>query len=150
MSALSFHVPGEPRGKGRPRFVRATGRTYTPAETASYENLVALAAREAMGAQAPLQGPVAISVAAFLQAPRTGPRKRLAAMLSGEAAFAPTKKPDADNLLKICADSLNGIAYRDDAQIVSASITKHWSLTPGLWVTVWPAGAADMAREAAA
>lgn len=150
MTALSFHVPGEPRGKGRPRFVRATGRTYTPAQTASYENLVALAAKAAMGAQEPLQGPVAISIAAFLQTPASASRKRVAAMLSGDAAAAPTKKPDADNLLKICADSLNGIAYRDDAQIVSATVTKHWSQTPGLWVTVRAASTTDFMREIAA
>jgi ParB-like chromosome segregation protein Spo0J len=36
-SVIAFHVPGEPVAKGRPRFVRATGRTFTPAKTASYE-----------------------------------------------------------------------------------------------------------------
>lgn len=37
-----FTIPGEPCGKGRPRFVRQTGRTYTPEKTARYENLVSL------------------------------------------------------------------------------------------------------------
>lgn len=37
---VAFIVPGEPKGKGRPRFNTKTGRTYTPGDTINYENLV--------------------------------------------------------------------------------------------------------------
>ena len=39
---IKFTIPGEPRGKGRPRFSNRGGyvRTYTDEKTASYENLV--------------------------------------------------------------------------------------------------------------
>ena len=40
--SISFSVPGEPAGKGRPRFTR-TGHPYTPGKTESYESLVRLA-----------------------------------------------------------------------------------------------------------
>lgn len=40
--SISFSVPGEPVGKGRPRFTR-TGHPYTPGKTESYESLVRLA-----------------------------------------------------------------------------------------------------------
>lgn len=39
--SISFSVPGEPVGKGRPRFTR-TGHPYTPGKTGSYESLVRL------------------------------------------------------------------------------------------------------------
>jgi Holliday junction resolvase RusA-like endonuclease len=36
----------------------------------------------------------------------------------------PTKKPDIDNIAKIILDSLNGIAYKDDTQVVSLTVHK--------------------------
>ena len=41
---VKFTVCGEPKGKGRPRFAKVGNytKTYTPKETASYENLVKL------------------------------------------------------------------------------------------------------------
>ena len=36
---FEFEIPGDPKGKGRPRFTR-NGRTFTPAETVRYESLV--------------------------------------------------------------------------------------------------------------
>jgi Holliday junction resolvase RusA-like endonuclease len=45
-------------------------------------------------------------------------------------------KPDGDNVLKIIADALNGIAYYDDTQVVSQSITKEYSLEPKVVVRI--------------
>ena len=53
---IRFEVPGAPAGKGRPRFVRATGHVYTPARTGKYEGLVRLAAAQAMAGAAPGAG----------------------------------------------------------------------------------------------
>ena len=41
---IAFAVPGEPKGKARPRTVQIAGHasTYTPKETVMYENLVRL------------------------------------------------------------------------------------------------------------
>ena len=39
----------------------------------------------------------------------------------------PTLKPDADNIAKIICDGLNGIAYKDDKQIVSLTVLKVWT-----------------------
>ena len=36
-----------------------------------------------------------------------------------------TDKPDVDNVLKLVMDALNGVAYRDDAQVTEAVIRKH-------------------------
>ena len=48
----------------------------------------------------------------------------------------PTRKPDFDNIGKIICDALNGIAYRDDAQIVDALVRKFYSDTPRVIVEI--------------
>ena len=45
-------VDGPPIGKGRPRFIRATGRAYTPVKTVNYEAILAAAGGSAMGRSA--------------------------------------------------------------------------------------------------
>lgn len=40
----------------------------------------------------------------------------------------PTLKPDWDNIGKAVCDALNGIAYKDDAQIISAEVIKRWAV----------------------
>lgn len=134
MNMLSFSVPGEPRGKGRPRFVSTPqgGRAYTDAQTVAYENFVKFCARAA-GAQI-IDGPVEMRIAVYLPIPQSAPKKRQAAMLSG--AELPTKKPDLSNVLKLIEDALNLIAYRDDAAIVSMTMTKHYALDPRVDVYV--------------
>ena len=36
-------------------------------------------------------------------------------------------KPDIDNLVKFVCDSLNGVCYRDDSQIVELKAEKHYT-----------------------
>ena len=46
--------------------------------------------------------------------------------LKKDAEFYKKSKADLDNLIKFVADSLSGIFYKDDAQIVSISACKVW------------------------
>ena len=48
----------------------------------------------------------------------------------------PTRKPDFDNIGKVICDALNGIAYRDDAQIVDALVRKFYSDIPRVIVEI--------------
>lgn len=50
---IAFAVPGEPKGKARPRTVQIAGHasTYTPKETVMYENLVRLYYQQAAHGQ---------------------------------------------------------------------------------------------------
>ncbi|HHL2031183.1 RusA family crossover junction endodeoxyribonuclease [Clostridium perfringens] len=50
-------------------------------------------------------------------------KKRVQAIRDG--LEKPTKKPDADNIAKIILDSLNGIAYKDDSQIIELMVVKR-------------------------
>lgn len=45
-------------------------------------------------------------------------------MLSG--AEYPTKKPDIDNIVKVVLDALNGLAYKDDTQVVRVLAQKSY------------------------
>lgn len=132
---VCFTVLGEPRGKGRPRFARKTGRAYTPERTAAYESLIAMEYRRQVGAAPVLDGCVALRVDAYFGIPKSGTKARRERMERGE--LRPVKRPDADNILKAVADALNGVAYRDDAQIVACSLEKRYSSTPRLEVTVY-------------
>jgi Holliday junction resolvase RusA-like endonuclease len=137
MSAITFTVPGLARAKGRPRFGRTkSGITvaYTDAKTASYENLVALAAEQAMGERKPFAEPVIMTIRVRLTPPASASKATRAAMLDGR--WPPAKRPDLDNVLKGISDGLNGVAYTDDALIVCLTGSKVYALTPGVDVVI--------------
>lgn len=137
MIAVAFTVPGAVRGKGRPRIVKIGGYSRLKADdqTASYENLVALCARQAMGSAPLIEGPVCVTMLARFAPAASASLRARAAMLSGEAP--PAKKPDLDNLVKVL-DALNGIVWRDDAQVVSIFARKVYAEAPGLDVVIRP------------
>ena len=74
--------------------------------------------------------PLWLEVTAFYPIPKSTSKKKIELMEKGE--IRPTIKPDLDNCVKIVADSLNGIAYKDDSQIVSVVADKYYSDTPRL------------------
>lgn len=126
MSAYTFIVPGPPTGKGRARFSRVTGRAYTPAKTELAENRVLLAWMDTGQPRIDL-GAVALHVEAVLERPKGHHRTNGLLSAAGERTPWPTKVPDADNILKLAADALNKRAFRDDSQIVHATVIKRWA-----------------------
>lgn len=132
---VAFTVPGPVRGKGRPRATARGGfaRMYTDAKTRSYESDVKLFASQAMVGRALIEGPVLVRMTARFEVPKSASKKKREAMLSG--AIRPTKKPDTDNIAKI-KDALNGVVWRDDAQVVTETITKIFSEVPGLEIEI--------------
>jgi Holliday junction resolvase RusA-like endonuclease len=135
---LSFFIPGPPRGKGRPKFSARGGivRTYTDEQTASYENLVALAAKRAMGDTDPISEACAVYIRAEFEVPKSVSAKKREQMLEGE--IEPTKKPDLDNIAKAVLDGLNKVAFVDDVLVTYFLATKIYSKTPGVFVSVTP------------
>lgn len=137
MTQKKFRVYGEPKGKGRPKFSTVNGHVNarTPKETVSYENLVKTEYRlQCDNYRFPDDAELAIHVFAYFSIPKSTSKKRREAMSSKN--ILPIKKPDVDNILKIVADSLNGIAYRDDAQIATAFVRKIYSEQPYISVTI--------------
>ena len=136
MTAVAFTIPGEPRGKGRPRFGK--GFTYTDDKTASYEGTIKLACRQAMRGCAPFAGPVIVTVKAVLSIPKSASQKKRAGMIEGD--IRPVKRPDLDNITKAVLDGCNKVAFADDAQGVSCVSSKLYGETPGVEVMVCEIG----------
>ncbi len=76
---------------------------------------------EAMAGAPLMDGPVSLSLELLHTIPRSASKKARADMLAG--SLRPTKKPDADNVLKAIADGMNGVVWRDDVQAVEIRLT---------------------------
>ncbi len=134
---LRFEVPGAPVGKGRPKVSTMGGkfaRMYTPEKTVSYEGLVAHSAKVAMNGSQLFAGPVHIDMDIRLAVPVSWSKKKQAAALADQVM--PTKKPDADNVIKAIFDGMNGVVWVDDVQAVSMSMRKRYAETPCVLVSV--------------
>lgn len=138
LKPVSFVVPGEAVGKGRPRVSTIGGhaRMFTPKKTANYETLIAMAAQQAMQDRELIAGPVLVELKILVSVAASWSKKKTAAALAGQVM--PTKKPDADNVLKAICDGINGIVFKDDVQVVNVSMSKRFAETPGVYVRVVP------------
>ena len=98
-----FTVYGKVQGKGRPRFGR--GHAYTPKKTVDYEDLIKRC---------------------FLTSKR---EKHLLAVGMQIDIYCKKfiGKPDIDNTAKVVMDSLNGLAYNDDSQVIKLEVEKFIS-----------------------
>jgi Holliday junction resolvase RusA-like endonuclease len=136
MGVLRFRVPGEPRGKGRPRIVKIGGfsRLAPEKQTVAYEKVIAAAARSAMGDALPFLEPLAMTVVVNMVPAASASRPKRAAMLSG--ATPPAKKPDLDNVIKAILDGCNGVAFRDDVQVIRLTAEKRYAEIPGVMVEI--------------
>ena len=125
---ITIHIPGPPQGKGRARTVKKGNFThsYTPKNTALYENLIKVLAMQEMEKQGleMMTGPVKMTIKAFYDIPKSISKRKRTEMEMG--IKKPSKKPDADNIVKAAGDALNGVAYRDDAQICDLRIIKRY------------------------
>lgn len=138
LKPVSFVVPGEAVGKGRPRVSTIGGhaRMFTPQKTANYETLIAMAAQQAMSGRELIGGPVMMEMKIIVSVAASWSKKKTAEALAGDVM--PTKKPDADNVLKAICDGINGIVFKDDVQVVNVSLSKRFGEIPGVSVRVVP------------
>ena len=61
-------------------------------------------------------------------------KKRRNEMINGNESHI--KKPDCDNIAKICLDALNHIAFNDDSQITDLVIRKRYGENPNVVVSI--------------
>lgn len=136
---LFIVIPGKPQGKARARTCK-TGHSYTPENTVLYENLIKTSFLERYGARGKIRAQgkqkpaLKMEIYAGFQVPKSFSNKDRIAALSED--LLPTKKPDSDNIAKVVADALNGIAYDDDAQIADLTVIKRYTENPCVKVTI--------------
>jgi len=134
---LSIVVPGNPIGKQRPAFGK--GHAYTPAKTRTYESFIkSLFVAKYGDAFTPLEGPLEMEILCIFAVPMSASKKRALDMLWQREW--PTKRPDLSNILKAGEDALNGLAFRDDSQIVSLSVVKQYGKRAQMEIKIRPIG----------
>ena len=114
-------VEGKIKGKARPRVFN--GHAVTPKDTVNYENWVRLCYQQQGNGL--IEGSIRARIVAYYKIPKSYTKKRVQAIREG--LEYPCKKPDSDNIAKIILDSLNKIAFDDDAQIVESTVLKRWT-----------------------
>lgn len=134
MRSKTITIPGKPQGKGRPRFTRY-GRPYTPEKTVDYEELIRACWMQQADGWNMKEGGVGIIVLAYMPVPKKASKDKRSGMLSGR--IHATVKPDADNVLKVVLDALNGHAWTDDKQVVNASVQKVYAEKPRVEVVLY-------------
>ncbi len=139
MEVARFFVPGKPQGKARARtFYNPNLNRHmstTPDNTVLYENLIKECyMQQCGGIYFETKAPVTLRIVARFLPPKSMSKKRQASMLEGKEF--PLKKPDMDNIIKVVADALNGVAYRDDTQVMFIAAKKAYSSREGLDIIV--------------
>lgn len=120
---VTFVIPGQPVAWQRPDS-KGMQRYDTPRNRA-HKKIIGYYAREVMKGADLMTGPLRLRVDFFLKTPKCR-----------QDRSAHYVKPDLDNLTKIVKDAMNGIVWKDDAQVYSIEATKHYSDTPGCFVQV--------------
>ena len=128
---VNFTIPGKAQAKQRPRF---NGKfAYTPKQTVEYENWIKTCYLEKYNNEKLFEKALEVNIIAFFEIPKSISKKKKEQMLNNE--IYPTTKPDTDNIAKSILDSLNGIAYKDDKQVVDLRVRKQYAEVPS--VSVW-------------
>lgn len=124
MKFTTFEIHGNPKGKDRPRFTR-NGHAYTTKSTRDYEQMIKLEYSKQSNEY--FEGEVSVIINVGYPIPKSITKKELEDIKNGAK---PAKKPDCDNVAKVILDSLNGIAYKDDKQVVALFVRKEYMQNP--------------------
>jgi Holliday junction resolvase RusA-like endonuclease len=122
MSVVNLVFDIDPVAKSRPRFNGRRGKPYTPANTKNFEmNISRLASPQI---RKPLEGALKVTINFLLRRPKSVTRKY------------PLVKPDIDNFIKSLLDGLNGIAFKDDAQVTTVVASKYYATSGRIEVKI--------------
>ena len=124
-------IPGLLRAKGRPRF--GNGRTYTDKKTENAEAWIRQCALDQVGNPC-LEGALSVRLEIYVPVPASWAKKKRDAALSG--SLKATGRPDVDNVSKAYLDALNGIVWKDDAQVCDLHVVRMYDQTPQAILTI--------------
>lgn len=134
---INFTIYGTPIAQGRPRASTRGGfvKMYDPAKSRDFKKYVKLVASEHRPVSL-LEGPLALEVKIFKPSLKNFSKRKKAEAEQG--IIRPVTKPDVDNYVKGIKDALNQVIWKDDSQVVDLHISKWYSETPRVEVTVQP------------
>ena len=129
-----FEMIGDIVGKARPRMNTRTGRAYTPTNTKLYEYSLRQWFIREYPNFIPIETRVKVTIIAYFGIPKSTSKKKEAEML--QENISPTKKPDADNIIKIVLDAMNKFAFNDDTQVTKLEIEKEYDKAPRIYIKI--------------
>lgn len=121
---LSFIIEGRVKAKQSFKYTR-DGRKYTPRDVKEYANYIKLCFMQKFPNFKPLETPLSVEIKTFFTPPKSWSNTKKDMALAG--LIKPTIKPDCDNVSKNLCDSLNGLAYIDDKQIIELKVSKSYA-----------------------
>jgi Holliday junction resolvase RusA-like endonuclease len=137
---IEFRVPGVAAPQGSKKAFRTRGGRIALVESCSrvkpYRATVALAARE-VWAEGATHGTVGVSIAFTFVRPKSHYNAK--GVLRAGVATHPGK-PVIDKLCRAVLDSLTGIIYADDSQVVSLVATKSYGNTAESRISIYITG----------
>lgn len=143
MRSIGFTVFGKPQPQGSTKAFIPKGwtkpiLTSDNAKLKPWRQDVSSLALEAMSGEQPIIGPVALTVRFYFEKPKS----------SGKRVTAKTTKPDIDKCLRSILDSLTGIVFKDDAQVVQVECSKEFGTPERAYIEVFDAEAQSERRTA--
>ena len=132
---LEFDV--KPMAKQSFRTTR-TGQKYLDASVIKYRKAIRNMAIAQMRNQKAekIEGAVNMNIIYAFRRPQSLSKKERNEIDNGKIV-PKTTKPDIDNLTKAILDALNGIVWKDDAQVTQINIQKVWSAKDQIEVEIW-------------
>ena len=129
MKTIEIEIPGTPVPKGRPRAYlgKSANRVsfYTPGKTVCYERDIQWHSIRAMMNNEMFLKAIRVAMDFRIFRPKTVKRKH------------PSVRPDLDNYIKAVLDGMNGIVWKDDAQVVELTAVKTYVVAdPCIYVRV--------------
>ena len=118
--------PVKPKSAPRPRVTKFG--TYNAKDYTDWKKGLGLLAKARI--KKPIENEVFIKIEFFYEIPKSWSKKKK------ELAKWHKSKPDIDNLIKGVLDSLNGIAYKDDAQVVMIQARKQYAAENGVKIEI--------------
>lgn len=134
---IKFEIPGKVKAKQSFK-IGYNGFKYTPSDVKSYANWVRLCFQKEYPKHLPSMyhdKQLRMNIEAHYAIPKSFSKKKREDALN--RLVRPTVKPDCDNISKNICDSLNGIVYPDDKQIVSLEVEKYYSENESVIVRIY-------------
>jgi Holliday junction resolvase RusA-like endonuclease len=118
---MKFKVNIKPMGKASVRVTKFS--TYIPDSTRNFMNNIAWEFKKQFPRHVLIVKPISLTIRATFKPPKSYSNKKRLLALEGKYR---AKKPDSSNIIKGVEDALNGIAYKDDNQVVILHIEKWY------------------------